>query len=66
MLEVRESISLSGNNLMNGNVLVDVFVLGDITQGKVGRSYNRKKKKAVTVVQLTKYSKTKFPVSHTT
>jgi len=51
---------------MDGNVLVDVFVLGDITQGKVGRSYNRKKKKAVTVVQLTKYSKTKFPVSHTT
>jgi hypothetical protein len=53
-------MSSSGNNLMDGDVPVDVFVLGGIAQGKVGRSYNSKKKKAVTAVQLTKDGKNKI------
>lgn len=59
MLKVRESMSSSGNNPMDGNVHVDEFVLGGREQGKVGRSYNSKKKKAVTAVQLTEDGKIK-------
>jgi hypothetical protein len=59
MLKVREAMSSSGNNPMDGNVHVDEFVLGGKEQGKVGRSYNSKKKKAVTAVQLTKDGKVK-------
>ena len=44
---------------MDGNVHVDEFVLGGREQGKVGRSYNSKKKKAVTAVQLTEDGKIK-------
>ena len=53
MDKVREAMSSSGNNPMDGNVHVDEFVLGGQEQGKVGRSYDSKKKKAVTAVQLT-------------
>jgi len=44
---------------MDGNVHVDEFVLGGREQGKVGRSYDSKKKKAVTAVQLTEDGKIK-------
>jgi hypothetical protein len=53
-------MSSRGNNPMDGNVHVDVFVLGGIAQGKVGRSYKSKKKKSVTAVQLTKDGKNKI------
>ncbi|MFK5973869.1 MAG: IS1595 family transposase [Flavobacteriaceae bacterium] len=53
MLKVREAMSPSGNSPMNGSVHVDKFVLGGREQGTVGRSYDSKKKKAVTTVQFT-------------
>jgi len=59
MLKVREAMSSSGNSPMDGNVHVDEFVLGGKEQEKVGRSYNSKKKKAVTAVQLTDDGKVK-------
>ena len=59
MLKIREAMSSSGNNPMNGNVHVDEFVLGGQEQGKIGRSYKGKKKKAITAVELTKQGKVK-------
>lgn len=59
MLKVREAMSSSGNNPMDGEVHVDEFVLGGKDQGKVGRSYNSKKKKAVTAIELTDQGKVK-------
>ena len=59
MLKVREAMESSGNNPMDGTVHVDEFVLGGVEQGKIGRSYNAKKKKAVTAVQLTEDGKIK-------
>lgn len=59
MLKIREAMSSSGNNPMNGNVHVDEFVLGGQEQGKIGRSYKSKKKKAITAVELTKEGKVK-------
>ena len=59
MLKVREAMSSSGNNPMDGSVHIDEFVLGGKEQGKVGRSYNSKKKKAVTAIQLTDDGKVK-------
>ncbi len=53
MLNVREAMESSGNDPMEGIVHVDEFVLGGVEKGKIGRSYNAKKKKAVTAVQLT-------------
>ncbi len=53
MLKVREAMRPSGNHPMDGTVHVDEFVLGGVEKGKVGRSYDAKKKKAVTAVQLT-------------
>lgn len=53
MLKVREAMASSGNHPMDGTVHVDEFVLGGFEKGKIGRSYNAKKKKAVTAVQLT-------------
>ena len=53
MHKVREAMSSSGNNPMDGNVHVDEFVLGGVEQGKLGRSYDSKKKKAIAAVQLT-------------
>ncbi len=47
----------SGKYPMDGIVHVDEFVLGGVEQGKIGRSYDSKKKKAVTAVQLTKEGK---------
>ncbi|TXK76587.1 MULTISPECIES: IS1595 family transposase [Mesonia] len=57
MLKVREAMSSSGNNPMDGIVHVDEFVLGGREEKKTGRSYDAKKKKAVTAVQLTEDGK---------
>jgi hypothetical protein len=59
MLKVREAMSSSGNNPMDGIVHVDEFVLGGKEENKTGRSYDIKKKKAVTAVQLTEDGKVK-------
>ena len=59
MLKVREAMASSGNSPMDGDVHVDEFVLGGREEGKAGRSYDSKKKKAVTAVQLTKDGKVK-------
>lgn len=59
MLKVREAMASSQNHPMDGDVHVDEFVLGGKDEGKTGRSYHSKKKKAVTAVQLTKDGKVK-------
>lgn len=59
MHKVREAMSSSGNNPMDGIVHVDEFVLGGKEETKTGRSYDAKKKKAVTAVQLTEDGKVK-------
>ena len=59
MHKVREAMESSGNNPMQGNVHVDEFVLGGQEKEKVGRSYNTKKKKAITAVELTEEGKVK-------
>jgi len=59
MLKVREAMASSGNNPMDGIVHVDEFVLGGREENKTGRSYDTKKKKAVTAVQLTEDGKVK-------
>ncbi len=59
MHKVREAMASSGNNPMYGEVHVDEFVLGGKDEGKTGRSYDSKKKKAVTAVQLTQDGKVK-------
>lgn len=59
MHKVREAMSSSGNNPMDGIVHVDEFVLGGKEETKTGRSYDAKKKKAVIAVQLTEDGKVK-------
>ena len=59
MHKVREAMASSGNHPMDGEVHVDEFVVGGKDQGKTGRSYNSRKKKAITAVQLTKDGKVK-------
>src|SRR5690606_36455800 len=59
MLKVREAMASSENHPMDGNVQVDGFVLGGYEQNKVGRSYNAKKKKAITAVEFTDHGKVK-------
>ena len=59
MLKIREAMASNGNNPMDGNVHVDEFVLWGKEQGKTGRSYDSKKKKAVTAIQLTENGKLK-------
>ncbi len=59
MHKVREAMKSSGNNPMDGNVHVDEFVIGGKEEGKVGRSYNSRKKKIVCAVQLTEEGKVK-------
>lgn len=58
MLKVREAMESSGNPVMDGRVHVNEFVLGGVEKGKIGRSYDAKKKKAV-AVQLTEEGKVK-------
>jgi transposase-like protein len=59
MHKVREAMEPSGNNPIDGTVHVDEFVVGGVEKGKVGRSYDAQKKKAVTAVQLTDDGKVK-------
>lgn len=59
MLKVREAMNSSKNHPMQGNVQVDEFVLGGYEQGKIECSYNAKKKKAITAVELTEGGKQK-------
>jgi hypothetical protein len=55
MMKVREAMSSSDNNPMDGkSVYVNEFVVVGKEEGKTGRSYDVKKKKAVTEVQLTR------------
>lgn len=53
ILKVREAMESSGNHSMDGTFNMDAFVLGVVEKGKVGQSYDNKKNKAVTAVQLT-------------
>ncbi len=53
MHKVREAMKSSGENPMDGEVEVDEFTVGGKEEGKVGRSYDTKKKKSVTAVQYT-------------
>jgi transposase-like protein len=59
MHKVREAMKSSENHPMDGNVHVDEFVVGGREKGKVGRSYNSKKKKVATAVELTDRGKIK-------
>ncbi len=59
MHKIREAMKSSGNNPMDGIVHVDEFVIGGQEKGKVGRSYNSKKKKIVCSVELTDNGKVK-------
>ena len=59
MHKVREAMKSSGNHPMDGDVHVDEFVIGGKEKGKVGRSYNSKKKKVVCAVELTEEGKVK-------
>ena len=49
----------SENYPIEGIVHIDEFVIGGKEKGKVGRSYNSKKKKIVTAVELTDKGKVK-------
>ncbi len=59
MHKVREAMKSSENHPMDGTVHIDEFVVGGREKGKVGRSYNSKKKKVVTAVELTNKGKIK-------
>jgi len=59
MHKVREAMKSSGNYPMSGKIHVDEFVVGGKEKGKVGRSYDSKKKKAVCAVELTDKGKVK-------
>ena len=59
MHKVREAMKSSGNHPIKGHVHVDEFVIGGKEKGKVGRSYDSKKKKIVCSVELTNTGKVK-------
>ena len=59
MMKVRQAMKSSENYPMDGEVHIDEFVLGGHETGKVGRSYDSKKKKTVCAVQFTKEGKIK-------
>ena len=59
MHKVREAMKSSENHPMDGIVHIDEFVIGGKEKGNVGRSYNSKKKKIVTAVELTDKGKIK-------
>lgn len=59
MHKVREAMKSSGKHPMDGRVEVDEFVVGGKENGKMGRSYNTKKKKVVCALQLTEARKVK-------
>jgi hypothetical protein len=53
MQKIREVMKSIGNFPMTGIVYVDEFAVGVSEQGKQGRSYDSKKKKAICAVELT-------------
>lgn len=57
--KVREAMKSSKKAPMVGKVEVDEFVVGGKEEEKVGRSYDSKKKKAVTALELTPQGKVK-------
>jgi hypothetical protein len=59
MHKVRESMKSSKSQPMVEQVEVDEFVVGGTEEGKVGRSYDSKKKKAITALELTPEGKVK-------
>lgn len=59
MHKVREAMKSSEQYPIGGIVHVDEFVVGGKEKGKVGRSYNSKKKKIVTAIELTDNGKVK-------
>lgn len=59
MHKIREAMKSSENHPMKGTVHIDEFVVGGKEKGKVGRSYDSKKKKVVTAVELTDKGKIK-------
>lgn len=59
MHKIREAMESSGNHPIDGIAHVDGFVVGGKEKGKVGRSYNVKKKKVVCAVELTDEGKVK-------
>lgn len=59
MHKVREAMKSSENHPMDGVIEVDEFVVGGKETGKVGRSYDTKKKKAVCAVEYTAMGKVK-------
>jgi hypothetical protein len=50
MYKVREVMKSSGSHPMDDTIHIDKFVVGGREKGKVGRSYNSKKKKVVTAL----------------
>lgn len=59
MQKVREGMKSSEKYPMTGIVHVDEFVVGGYEEGKPGRSYDSKKKKAICAVELTDEGKVK-------
>lgn len=59
MHKVREAMKSSGNYPIDGVVHIDEFVVGGKEEGKIGRSYDSKKKKIVCAVELTEEGKVK-------
>jgi len=59
MQKIREAMKSSGNYPMTSIVHVDEFVVGGHEEGKPGRSYDSKKKKAMCAVELTADGKVK-------
>lgn len=59
MHKVREAMKSSEHHPIDGIVHVDEFVVGGKEKGKVGRSYDVKKKKVVCAVELTDEGKVK-------
>lgn len=59
MHKVREAMKSSGNHPIKGDVHIDEFVIGGKEEGKIGRSYEGKKKKIVCAVELTEEGKVK-------
>lgn len=53
MHKIREAMKSSETQPMQGRIEVDEFVVGGKEEGKVGRSYDSQKKKAVTALELT-------------
>lgn len=59
MHKVREAMKSSGGHPIMGRAHIDEFVVGGKETGKVGRSYDSKKKKAICAVELTDKGKIK-------